>query len=158
MVIICDSGGSKADWAAIRSNGSVKRITTKGINGVNTPPEVADTIIRESLGKLTRKSDPVDLISFYGAGCLDPEVNAPLHKALCEASGADGHKVYVGTDIEGAARALFGNHKGIAAILGTGSACALYDGMSVSSQYPSGGFILGDEGSGAVLGRNLLTM
>ena len=57
----------------------------------------------------------------------------------------------------GAARALLQRSRGVACILGTGSNSCLYDGQSIADNVPAGGYVLGDEGSGAYLGKRLVS-
>lgn len=94
-----------------------------------------------------------DAIHFYGAGCR-PDQQARMARLLTTHLGAA--HADVASDLLGAAHALCGDTPGIVAILGTGSGSALYDGRAFVRQTPSLGFILGDEGSGAVLGRRLV--
>ena len=68
-----------------------------------------------------------------------------------------GTQVHVGTDLLGAARALHGDHPGLVLVLGTGMSCGHYDGRSIRKAMPSLGWILGDEGSGADLGKRMVT-
>ena len=58
--------------------------------------------------------------------------------------------------LSGAAKALCGNEKGIACILGTGSNSCYYNGKKIVKNSPGLGFILGDEGSGAYLGKKVI--
>jgi len=87
---------------------------------------------------------------FYGAGCAGvyaEKIASLLHTELSAS------EVFVGGDLLGAARALLGSSEGVACILGTGSNSGLYDGQAIVENVPPLGYILGDEGSGAVLGR-----
>lgn len=150
MILIADSGSTKTDWCAADGN-SLLRITTKGMNPFfQTEDEIADEIGQTLLPALGGRS--IDRVYFYGAGCT-PE-KAPL---VAEAIGRHmaGAQVSVGSDMLGAARALCGTQPGIACILGTGSNSCYYNGREIESNVSPLGFILGDEGSGAVLGKLL---
>ena len=93
----------------------------------------------------------VSAIYFYGAGCT-PEKKEIVKCCLSEVVG-DNILIKVNSDLLGAARALFGRENGIACILGTGSNSCYYNGETIDKNISPLGFILGDEGSGAVIGR-----
>ena len=95
----------------------------------------------------------IDAVYFYGAGCAFPEKNVLVEKAIHSCWSVP---VKVNSDLMAAAHALCGTETGIACILGTGSNSCLYDGKEVKEQISPLGFILGDEGSGAVLGKLLI--
>lgn len=139
MRVIVDIGASNADWAV--SDG--RTIRTEGFNLAHTPRETLETIIS---GAADRIGPGVTDLHFYVAG-LVAESPVDLGRWFPGAS------VEYASDIVGAARALFGRRKGIAAILGTGANTCLWDGEKISAKIPSGGFILGDDGSASVLGR-----
>ena len=151
MILIADGGATKTHWKLYDTNRQYTAETI-GISPVHTHPEDH----YDALNARFRKDFPAmpDEVYFYGAGCASPKlcarVEALLHKLFPEAS------VVVESDMLGAARALLGNKQGIACILGTGSNSCLYDGASIKDQVPALGYILGDEGSGAVLGREIL--
>ena len=92
-------------------------------------------------------------VHFYGAGCLPATI--PTMQGLLQAF-FPAARVHVASDMLGAARALCGSQEGIACILGTGANSCLYDGRDIVANVPALGWILGDEGSGAVLGRTLV--
>ena len=95
-----------------------------------------------------------DSIYFYGAGCISEEVCANVRRAIAAHVPAPVIEVY--TDLLAAARALFGREAGIACIMGTGSNSCYYDGEKIVDNVSPLGYILGDEGSGAVLGKLLV--
>ena len=164
MKLIVDSGSTKATWCVCSSTASLFSFTTEGINPVrDSRNTISDVVKRASsaiasellMGRaalLTHESS-VDAIYFYGAGCL-PAYTPPLTSILQQAFPSA--NVEVESDLLGAARALFHREPGIAAILGTGSNSCLYDGNKIVSNVSPLGWILGDEGSGAVLGRLLV--
>ena len=157
MIIIADSGSTKTEW--IVGELAELSVTTKGINPVrDTKEEILDVLSTELMPKLfsspaIRQSDLTE-VHFYGAGCIPPfsqSVNEALEEYFPQAVA------HVYSDLLGAVRALCGREEGIACILGTGSnSCLCKEGEIVKNISPLG-YILGDEGSGAVLGRTLLS-
>ena len=129
------------------------RFTTPGINALMTEtPELVEAFRRAS--ENLPSSCKVSAIYYYGAGCATPAICVKISDAL--RSVWKDAQPYVESDMVGAARALLGRERGIAAILGTGSNSALYDGEGIIGNIPPLGFILGDEGSGTALGKRLI--
>ena len=118
-----------------------------------TEEEIRLRIAEELVPELT--GYPVEEVYFYGAGCISEEVCSNVARAI-RSNFSDNIKVEVHTDLLAAARALFGHNPGIACILGTGSNSCYYDGEKIVDNVSPLGYILGDEGSGAVLGKLLL--
>ena len=151
MILIADSGSTKCDWALIDETRDT-RVATEGIN-----PFFCDAKRMESIigGKLLKKIDAtgVNKVLFFGAGCRDDKKQLVYDSLSTYFPGSD---IEVSTDLEAAAIALYGSSSGIAAILGTGSIACMYDGKSVVRSIAPLGYILGDEGSGAVLGKKFL--
>lgn len=153
MILIADSGSSKTEWALIDKNGIVRTFRTSGLN----PYFLSEEEIRHILKREVLVELPIECITevyFYGAGCTGAHNTQNLCVQLHRVVGPD--TVEVDSDLMGAARALCGEEQGIVCILGTGSNSGVYDGKTIISQVPSLGFILGDEGSGSDLGKNLL--
>lgn len=153
-ILIADAGSTKIEWAIISEAGvEEKRISTHGINAL-----LADSAEIASLFSKARtllcQTESFKEIHYYGAGCATASICDKIFKALSETWQAG--YISVSSDLLGAARALLGNQSGIACILGTGSNSCLYDGNGIVSNVPSLGFILGDEGSGAALGKRLI--
>lgn len=156
MIIIADSGSTKTHWCMLAANGQSSDFLTDGINPFYQTQEAMCNSVKNQLlpqmghlmwaGKITH-------IFFYGAGCT-PEKSPLVQKAL--ATVFKDAEVQVESDMVGAARGLLQHKKGIACILGTGSNSCLYDGERIVKNVPSLGFILGDEGGGAVLGKRLV--
>lgn len=157
IILLADSGSSKTDWLLRRtSNGTLHRFASSGLNPcLMTDEEIVCRLREEVLPELASQMSPVaiDRIDFYGAGCR-PDQLERMSALLCSTLYAA--EAEVASDLLGAARALCGSEAGIVGIMGTGSGSALYDGVRFVQQTPSLGYILGDEGSGAVLGRRLL--
>lgn len=153
-ILIADAGATKVDWVMISSDGSViSKYTSDGLNALLadiTDVQSALNEVKEKIGNQT----PLAAIHYYGAGCATDAICLKMKDAIAATWMCD--DINVKSDLVGAARALFGKNKGIACILGTGSNSCLYDGNDISKNVPSLGFILGDEGSGAALGKRLV--
>lgn len=150
MVLIADSGSTKCTWIA--SDGArTTNVRTRGINAVQHSAEQ----IREALAELP-PCDGVTSVKFYGAGCGEtfPEASEKLRRELEAHFGTT--DITVESDLLGAARALWGHGEGIACILGTGSNSCYYDGVRIVRNTPPLGWVLGDEGSGTYIGRQLV--
>jgi N-acetylglucosamine kinase-like BadF-type ATPase len=150
--LIADSGATKAEWCLL-SNGKKKTIITQGISPyfLNTE-QITDLLLKELKPKL--KNVQVDEIFYYGTGCANPTNAKLVLKALSKVF--PGAKIDVTHDLMAAARALCGSEKGIACILGTGSNSCYYDGRKIIKNSPGLGYVLGDEGSGAYLGKKVI--
>jgi N-acetylglucosamine kinase-like BadF-type ATPase len=153
MILIADSGSTKTTWCfADRQNDKNQFILTSGINPYyQNESEILDKLKSE----FSLELPDIGAIYFYGAGCTNPEVNRVVAKPLKTFFGAE--QIEVNTDLMAAARSLCGRDPGIACILGTGSNSCYYDGKNIVNHVSPLGFILGDEGSGAVLGKTLLS-
>ncbi|EJF08229.1 hypothetical protein [Pontibacter sp. BAB1700] len=153
MILIADSGSTKTDWRVIDADNEYEQVNTTGIN-----PQYLDTdkiysiFETELLPQLKEKN--ISAIYYYGAGCSSPERNKRVEDALSRAFPNVPN--YVDHDLLAAARALCGHKPGIACILGTGSNSCLYDGKNIIDNVTSLGFLMGDEGSGAYLGKLLI--
>jgi glucosamine kinase len=161
MLLIADSGSTKTDWRLVDSQ---KNIYQFGTIGFNPYFQDSDSIASELRVSLRPNIDRLGLegvdtdhlhIYFYGAGCSTPDKCRQVETALKEIFPFA--QIEVQHDLLAASRALCGNHKGIVAILGTGSNSCYYDGYMVAENVPSLGFILGDEGSGAHIGKQFIT-
>lgn len=152
MILIADSGSTHTTWALVdRDSSDVLYCETPGINPYY---QDEDEIVAVLSDEFSMDINQVRKIYFYGAGCANPEKCALVGRALMRFFGIC--EIDVQSDLMAAARALLGRGSGIAAILGTGSNSCYYDGQKIVSNVPPLGFILGDEGSGAVLGRTLV--
>lgn len=153
--MIADAGSTKTDWVLLEKSGrELCRVQTSGINCALMLEDHIRDIMEEALKRLN-PNQSISKIYYYGAGCATEEIIHRTKNLLSSAFQAD--EVEVKSDMLGAARALLGDNPGIACILGTGSNSCLYDGEKIVQSVPSLGFILGDEGSGAALGKRLLT-
>ena len=154
MNLIADSGSTKTAWCLSYGNQVVKLFETAGINPFFQTEEDIATQLKEALLPQIAGNN-VENIYFYGAGCADPAKNRALEEVLKATVGAK--MAFVASDMLGAARGLLGNERGIACILGTGANSGVYDGENLVKGVYAGGYILGDEGSGGVLGKLLIS-
>lgn len=153
MILIADCGSTKVEWCLVNEGKAVKTLYTSGINALlMTEVEIADSIGRELIPELGDAE--ISAVYFYGAGCISDETCGNVSRAI--ASHIPAASIEVNTDLLAAARALCGRETGIACILGTGSNSCYYNGEKIIDHVSPLGYILGDEGSGAVLGRLLI--
>jgi N-acetylglucosamine kinase-like BadF-type ATPase len=153
MILIADSGSTKTTWCfADKKNDRKQFILTSGINPYyQNESEILEKLKSEFIAELP----DIGAVYFYGAGCTNPEVNRIVAKPLETFFGSG--QIEVNTDLMAAARSLCGRNPGIACILGTGSNSCYFDGKNILNHVSPLGFILGDEGSGGVLGKTLLS-
>lgn len=155
MILIADSGSTKTHWCLKTKSGQKSDFLTEGINPFHQSEEAIRHILTEVLLPQLAKYlwvGPIEKIYFYGAGCTPEKcvvIKAILEDVFRKAEAE------VHSDMVGAAIGVLGREKGVACILGTGSNSCLWDGKAIVKNVPSLGYILGDEGSGAVLGRTL---
>ncbi|MDR0891181.1 MAG: ATPase [Mediterranea sp.] len=155
MILIADSGSTKTDWSLVADGTLLRRLYTPGINPFfQTEEEIRCELLQSLLPQLP-EADGISAIHYYGAGCT-PE-KAPLLRHLLVSAFPTVQHCEVESDLLGVARSLCGHEAGIACILGTGSNSCYYDGREVAAHVPPLGFILGDEGSGAALGKQLVS-
>lgn len=153
MILIADSGSTKTNWSLINKEKCLLRVSTKGMNPFFQTDEEMSSELQETL--LPYLSDrEIDEIYLYGAGCT-PE-KAPIVARVLRSLFPEADPVKVYSDMLGAAHGLCGREAGIVCILGTGSNSCYYDGTDIVANVSPLGFILGDEGSGAVLGKLLV--
>ena len=154
MILIADSGSTKTDWFVVENGQPIQQISTKGINPFfQSEEEISNEIATSLLPQL--KTNALDAVYFYGAGCGFPVKIAMVHRAITKHLQIK-REVEVNTDMLAVAHGLCQHEAGIACIMGTGSNSCYYDGKQIVSNVSPLGFILGDEGSGAVLGKLLV--
>ena len=154
--LIADSGSTKTDWCLLESGGDCHRFSTQGINPCHQSEEEIAAILEQEVTPHLRQLQTArpQTLWFYGSGATPAakqRVEQPLRHLLGTAA-----VITVESDLVGAARALCQHSRGIACILGTGANSCLYDGQRIVANTPALGYILGDEGSGAVLGIRFL--
>ncbi len=152
-ILVADSGSTKTDWMAVSAENGILEFRTTGINPVRDSQDAILFVLNGELMPHLPSAWNCAGVYFYGAGCRRPYADTVRNCLMQTFRGA---QVTVDTDMLGAARALCGNKPGIACILGTGSNSCYYDGRGIAGNVPPLGYILGDEGSGAVLGRTLV--
>ena len=157
MILIADSGATKTHWYFCHEPGDMVMVQTEGINAATMGRDKIHEIVLSAASKAASDViNGVEAIYFYGAGIVSSEASSVIRAELClafpSASLMEFH-----SDMTGAATALFGNGRGVAAIMGTGSNSCLYENGKIIRNIRPGGFILGDEGSGAALGREFLS-
>ncbi len=154
MILVADCGSTKIDWCLLNNGKVEKQVFTLGMNAVMLTEEEMRARLAEELAPEIA-GYPIEEVFFYGAGCISPEVCGNVANAIrANIPGAKNVEVY--TDLLAAARALCGHEAGIACIMGTGSNSCYYDGKDICDNVSPLGYILGDEGSGAVLGKYLV--
>lgn len=158
MLLIADSGSTKTDWRLIDTNKNTHSFQTIGFNpffqdSTMIANELKEKLLPAFVRILPERQEALH-IYFYGAGCSSPEKQDIVKTALQHVFPKA--VVNVEHDLLAAARALCGNKEGIAAIMGTGSNSCYYDGKGIVSNVASLGFILGDEGSGAYIGKHFI--
>lgn len=152
-ILIADSGATKTDWCFTKNGKIIHRFSGEGISPVfQTGDEIAREIMTHVYPIL--KGVRIDAVYFYGAGCI-PEKTGLVRDAIHESFPIDNIRVH--SDLIAATHSLCGRNTGIACILGTGSNSCQWNGEEIVKQISPLGFILGDEGSGAVLGKNLVS-
>lgn len=150
--LIADSGATKCEWCLV-NNGEKKTIFTTGISPYFLDSkQIIELLQKELLTQLGKVK--LDELYFYGTGLGNPGNITIVNKALNQLFPSA--KIEADTDLMAAARAMCGNEKGMVCILGTGSNSCFYDGKKIIKKTPSLGYILGDEGSGADLGKRVL--
>jgi N-acetylglucosamine kinase-like BadF-type ATPase len=149
--VIIDSGGTSSDWAVLENAQLLDRFVTEGMHPIkdNLP-----SIVEEAFNKHSSVNESA-IIHFYGAGTSSEQLIDKIRRAF------DNHitpntQLHIESDLLAAARALCGSERGIVCILGTGSNSALYDGQQLTKSIASGGYLLGDEGSGYHLSKTLI--
>lgn len=153
MKLIADSGSTKTQWCLLDGSKVVNEIFTDGINPFyQTEEEITQEIKENVLSQVNTAG--ITYIHFYGAGCAQPDKKQMVLNAL--KTSYHQAAIEVNNDLLAAARALFGKEAGIGCILGTGSNSCLYDGEKIVQNVSPLGFILGDEGSGAAIGKKFI--
>jgi len=152
VTLIADSGSTKAEWCLLKGR-QQQIFTTKGISPYFlNEAQIVELLQAELVPHL--KNSTITEVCYYGTGCA-AEKNRRIVEMALKQTFSKAH-VCVTHDLMGAAKATCGHNKGIACILGTGSNSGYYDGSQVVKNSPGLGYILGDEGSGAYLGKKVI--
>lgn len=152
MKIIADSSSTRTEWSLVDCDTVVEHAYTQGLNPYFLSRREISHSIRLELPETFFKHR-WEHIFFYGAGCANEDKNKIMEMSLVAQFKTP---VTIESDLLGAARGLFVNTPGIACILGTGSNSCVYDGSRIIRNVRPAGFILGDEGSGADLGKQFV--
>jgi len=150
MIAIADSGSTKTLWVLSDGKGQEYTFKTIGFNPYFVTRDEVEYCMSAAFPKEVRTKDVTD-VYFYGSGCSSCDNYAHLQEALSIFFPKASINIY--SDMLGTARALLKHEKGVAAILGTGSNSCFYDGEQITGNAVSLGYILGDEGSGATMGK-----
>lgn len=153
MILIADSGASKTNWRLISPEGNIEQAQTAGFNPYYQPVEFFINELNDVLLPQI-KEHKIDQVFYYGTGCSTIENIKKVKFAI--SAVFKNAVVDINHDLLAAARALCGDKPGIACILGTGANSCYYNGFEIVNNEPSLGYILGDEGSGAYIGKQLL--
>ena len=152
VILIADSGSSKTEWCLLDGT-KRKTVSTQGLSPYFlSGPQITEIISSQVIPKM--RNNMPDQIFFYGTGCSNPG-NVKIVRQSFRSLFPDAD-IQVNHDLMGAARALCGNERGIACILGTGANSCYYNGKNIIKNSPGLGYVLGDEGSGAYLGKKVI--
>ena len=151
MKIIAECGATKSDWRLVCDGTGIKQVLVSGINVSTMSWDAVKAVADEALGQLCGADDAIESLHVYVAGVVTEEVEENFKSMF--AALYPSAEVEIQTDFVAAARAACGHAPGIAAILGTGSNSCQWDGAKVVRKVATGGFILGDEGGAATLGK-----
>lgn len=154
MILIADSGSTKTDWCLCNEGTPILAVQTQGINPYHQTEEAIEQVLAEELLPQLTQQPACLCVIFYGSGCANDTACGRVREAIQKVLATD--DIIIHSDLLGAARALCGHEEGIACVLGTGSNSCLFDGKDIIANVPPLGYILGDEGSSAVLGRRLV--
>jgi len=154
MIIIADSGGTKTEWRFINKKGQITQLKSSGLNPNYLENNEIAVLLKKEVSMVIE--EPIQHLYFYGAGCADQHNQQRLTALLGNHFEMPPERIALNHDLTGAARASAGREKGIVCILGTGSNACLYNGNAIVKKVQNLGFILGDEGSGAYMGKTLL--
>ena len=154
MILLVESGATKSDWRVVDESGKpVSRHLYAGMNVSTIKMERIKEVLSAGIAESGVSSR--DSFYMYTAGIVTDEIRAELKDFVLSLVPFKDFELH--NDLVGAARSVLGHGSGIVAIMGTGSNTCFYDGESVTQKVMSGGFIIGDDGSGATLGKMFLT-
>ena len=153
VTLIADSGATKCEWCLLVDGKKKKTIITDGLSPYFLSAAQIKALLEQYLVPKIKNFSPKNIF-FYGTGLANPAnakvINNVLKSLFSKA------KIEINNDLDAAARAVCGKHKGIACILGTGANAGYYNGNKIIKNSPGLGYILGDEGSGAFLGKKVV--
>jgi len=154
MILLGTSGSTKCDWQLIKEGDIVSKFTSKGINPFFHDKEtIAENIL--AIEELTPYLDEIDVVFFYGTGCATIELKNIVQRGLSSVFKRSNY--YINHDIVAAAFATYEGVPNFTGLIGTGSSSCFFDGDVVRQEAQAIDYILGDEGSGAYFGKQLLS-
>ena len=153
VTLIADSGATKCEWCLLVDGKKKKSIITDGLSPYFLTADQITALLQKHLLPNIKNFTPKNIF-FYGTGLANP-ANAKVIKSVLKGLFTKA-KIEINHDLTAAARALCGKQKGIACILGTGANAGYYNGNKIAKNSPGLGYILGDEGSGAYLGKKVV--
>lgn len=153
MEIFADSGSTNTTWVVTKNNEIFDFFRSSGLNPLHLSKLKITNEIYSCFNNLQNKNE-VKKIYFYGAGCINNDTNIKIQSSLLKIF--TNAKIEIDSDIKASSIALFGNNSGVSCILGTGTNVAFWDGTKNHQTTASLGYILGDEGSGAFIGKLIL--
>jgi N-acetylglucosamine kinase-like BadF-type ATPase len=153
MILLADGGSTKTEWRVIEDGAAGESLYTSGINPFFLSGEDIFILLEKELNILSGKS--FSKVIYYGTGCSSAIKENIVKRAIEKFFSPD--EIFIGSDLLGAARALCQDEPGIACIMGTGSNSCYFDGTRIAANVSPLGYILGDEGGAAVLGRKLVS-
>ncbi len=151
-ILVADGGSTKAEWLVIEGRRDVAQFETEGCNPLQMTAQEIENVWRRGFERL--RDVEIDAVYYYGAGCTGGEPNERIREAIMGLTKCLNISVF--TDMLGVARATLGDGAGCACILGTGANSCLYDGREICGNVRPLGYILGDEGSGADIGKHIV--
>ena len=154
MIVVADMGSTKTDWSFVDTDKNIVKVSTKGFNPYFYSTEEIIVLLKSEFSKQTFNWNEITNVYFYGSGCSSKDKQRIVKNALLPFFPKA--ELFISHDLLASARAVCGKNKGIACILGTGANTCLFDGENIIANNPSLGFLLGDEGSGGDLGRELI--
>ncbi|WP_223608684.1 BadF/BadG/BcrA/BcrD ATPase family protein [Chryseobacterium sp. OSA05B] len=154
MVAIVDSGSTKSDWVILDDFKKVfLKTETIGFNPNFINRELIVPEIEKNSSLILVKNS-ITKIFFYGSGCGVKKncetIEEELKKVFTKA------EIVVREDLVAAAYAAYSGKPAVVCILGTGSNSCYFDGKNIKIELPSLGFLMGDEGSGSAIGKQLV--
>ena len=152
MKIVVEAGATKSSWRIVSGDAQVRAFQSQGMNVSTMSMEHVLKVLSDSLSDLGEQK--ADGFYLYVAGIVTPQIRGMLEH--CIRTWIDAADIDIQNDLVAAARSVCGRSPGIVAILGTGSNACQWDGTDVSFRVRSGGYIIGDEGGGAALGKMFL--
>jgi glucosamine kinase len=153
MILVAESGSTKTQWCAVHPERIQMLENTPGINPLFLTSDEIEGIIRPVSGEID--TTLLDAVYFFGAGCTSVSSKEKIGKAIF--SVFEPTEIIVDSDLIAACLSLAGDKPAIIGILGTGSNSCVWNGTEIEDRIPSLGFILGDEGGGVAIGKQLIS-